>query len=90
MSQRMVQLAKRVSYWVRVEFPLLHRSLGSLLGVAVAAEGKLRPQIEKLLPLSRAAEPRRLVESGEVRGKFVLDPTMNYTEWRWHSVLAVS
>jgi NADPH:quinone reductase-like Zn-dependent oxidoreductase len=43
---------------------------------ATAAEGKLKPQIEKLLPLSRAAEAHRLVESGEVPGKIVLDPTM--------------
>src|SRR3954464_1282205 len=43
---------------------------------ATAAQGKLKPQIEKLLPLSRAAEAHRLVESGEVPGKIVLDPTM--------------
>ena len=44
---------------------------------AVAAEGKLKPQIERLLPLSRAAEAHRLVESGEVGGKIVLDPTLD-------------
>jgi D-arabinose 1-dehydrogenase-like Zn-dependent alcohol dehydrogenase len=43
---------------------------------AAAAEGKLMAQIEKLLPLSRAAEAHRLIESGEVAGKIVLDPTM--------------
>ena len=43
---------------------------------AAAAEGKLKAQIETLLPLSRAAEAHRLIESGEVAGKIVLDPTM--------------
>lgn len=43
---------------------------------AAAAEGKIKAQIEKLLPLSRAAEAHRLVESGEVTGKIVLDPTL--------------
>jgi NADPH:quinone reductase len=42
---------------------------------AAAADGKVRAQIERILPLSRAAEAHRLVESGEVSGKIVLDPT---------------
>jgi NADPH2:quinone reductase len=44
---------------------------------AAAAEGKIKAQIEKLLPLSRAAEAHRLIESGEVVGKIVLDPTLD-------------
>jgi len=44
---------------------------------AAAAEGKIKAQIEKILPLSRAAEAHRLVESGEVAGKIVLDPTLD-------------
>ena len=44
---------------------------------AAAVEGKIRAQIEKLLPLSRAAEAHRLVESCEVAGKIVLDPTLD-------------
>jgi NADPH:quinone reductase len=44
---------------------------------AAAAEGKIKAKIEKLLPLSRAAEAHRLVESGEVAGKIVLDPTLD-------------
>jgi NADPH:quinone reductase-like Zn-dependent oxidoreductase len=44
---------------------------------AAAAEGKIEAQIEKILPLSRAAEAHRLVESGEVAGKIVLDPTLD-------------
>jgi len=43
---------------------------------AAAVEGKIRPQIEKVMPLSRAAEAHRLMESGAVTGKIVLDPTM--------------
>jgi len=41
-----------------------------------AAQGKIKPQIERVLPLSRAAEAHRLIESGDVTGKIVLDPTM--------------
>jgi NADPH:quinone reductase-like Zn-dependent oxidoreductase len=44
---------------------------------AAAAEGKVKPQIERVLPLSQAAEAHRLTESGEVRGKIVLDPTLD-------------
>ena len=44
---------------------------------AAAAEGKVKPQIEKIMPLSQAAEAHRLVESGEVPGKIVLDPTLD-------------
>jgi NADPH2:quinone reductase len=42
---------------------------------AAAADGKIRAQIERILPLSRAAEAHRLVESGESVGKIVLDHT---------------
>ena len=42
---------------------------------AAAAEGKIKAQIERILPLSRAAEAHRLVESGESIGKIMLDPT---------------
>jgi NADPH:quinone reductase-like Zn-dependent oxidoreductase len=35
----------------------------------------VKAQIERILPLSRAAEAHRLVESGEATGKIVLDPT---------------
>jgi NADPH:quinone reductase-like Zn-dependent oxidoreductase len=43
---------------------------------AAAAEGRIKTQIERILPLSRAAEAHRLVESGESHGKIVLDPTL--------------
>lgn len=44
---------------------------------AAAVEGKVRPQIEKILPMSRAADAHRLTETGEVRGKIVLDPMLD-------------
>jgi NADPH:quinone reductase len=43
---------------------------------AAAADGKIEAQIERILPLSRAADAHRLVESGESSGKIVLDPTL--------------
>ncbi|MBO0718864.1 MAG: zinc-binding dehydrogenase [Rhizobiales bacterium] len=45
--------------------------------LAAAADGKIVPQIARVLPLSRAAEAHRLVESNEGQGKIVLDPTMD-------------
>ena len=36
---------------------------------AAAAEGKIKAQIERILPLSRAADAHRLVESGESRAR---------------------
>jgi NADPH2:quinone reductase len=44
--------------------------------LAAAAQGKVVPQIERVLPLSQAAEAHRMVESHEGRGKIVLDPTL--------------
>ncbi len=43
---------------------------------AAVAQGRVRTQIERILPLSQAAEAHRLVESGESTGKIVLDPTL--------------
>ena len=42
---------------------------------AAVSAGKIKPQIEHVLPLSRAADAHRMVESGEARAKIVLDPT---------------
>jgi NADPH2:quinone reductase len=44
--------------------------------LAAAAQGKVIPQIECVLPLSQAAEAHRMVENHEGRGKIVLDPTL--------------
>src|SRR4029077_16386013 len=41
-----------------------------------AAAGKVIPQIERVLPLSRAADAHRMVEAHEGQGKIVLDPTL--------------
>jgi NADPH:quinone reductase len=44
--------------------------------LAAAADGKVVPQIDRVLPLSRAAEAHRLVEQNSGQGKIVLDPTL--------------
>jgi NADPH:quinone reductase len=44
--------------------------------LAAAAQGKVIPQIERVMPLSQAAEAHRMVENHEGRGKIVLDPTL--------------
>lgn len=44
--------------------------------LAAAADKKILPQIDRVLPLSRAAEAHRLVEENEGQGKIVLDPTL--------------
>jgi NADPH:quinone reductase-like Zn-dependent oxidoreductase len=41
-----------------------------------AAQGKIIPQIERVLPLSHAAAAHRMVENDEGHGKIVLDPTL--------------
>ena len=44
--------------------------------LAAAAQGKVVPQIERVLPLKGAAQAHRLVEAHEGQGKIVLDPTL--------------
>jgi NADPH:quinone reductase len=44
--------------------------------LAAAAAGKVVPHIERVMPLSQAAEAHRLIEQHESHGKIVLDPTM--------------
>lgn len=43
--------------------------------LAAVAEGKLSVQIERVLPLARAADAHRMMETSEVHGKIVLTPT---------------
>jgi NADPH:quinone reductase-like Zn-dependent oxidoreductase len=38
----------------------------------LAAEGKLRPHVERTFPLAEAAEAHELGEQGRTRGKLVL------------------
>ncbi|MGB6536903.1 MAG: zinc-binding dehydrogenase [Xanthobacteraceae bacterium] len=44
--------------------------------LAAAAAGKIVPHIDRVLPLSRAAEAHRLIEGSGGQGKIVLDPTL--------------
>ena len=44
--------------------------------LAAAAQGKVIPHIERVMPLSQAAEAHRLIEQHESHGKIVLDPTL--------------
>lgn len=43
--------------------------------VLLASQDKLKAKIEKIFPLSEAAEAHRLIEAGVPTGKIVLDPT---------------
>jgi NADPH:quinone reductase-like Zn-dependent oxidoreductase len=52
-----------------------HRAEDYAACFAAAAAGKIKAQIECVLPLSRAVDAHRMIESGEARGKIVLDPT---------------
>jgi len=44
--------------------------------IAAAAAGRLRAKIERVLPLSQAAEAHRIMETTMPAGKIVLDPTL--------------
>ena len=44
--------------------------------LAAAAQDKVVPQIERVLPLAQAADAHRLIEKHEGQGKIVLDPTL--------------
>lgn len=43
---------------------------------AAAAEGKIKARHERIMPLSRAADAHRLIESDPGTGKIILDPTL--------------
>lgn len=43
----------------------------------LAAKGKYRMLIDRILPLSQAAEAHRLVEANSVVGKVIIDPTLS-------------
>ena len=53
-----------------------HRAEDRASCFEAAAEGKIKAQIEHVLPLSRAADAHRMMESREATGKIVLDPTL--------------
>ncbi|HEY3115995.1 MAG TPA: zinc-binding dehydrogenase, partial [Chloroflexota bacterium] len=43
----------------------------------LAAQGKYRMLIDRILPLSQAAEAHRIVETNSVVGKVIIDPTLS-------------
>jgi NADPH2:quinone reductase len=43
----------------------------------MGAQGKIRMLIDRILPLSQAAEAHRLVEANSVVGKVIIDPTLD-------------
>jgi NADPH2:quinone reductase len=45
------------------------------ISLQAAAEGKMKPLIDRILPLSQAALGHELVEGRQVTGKVILDPT---------------
>jgi NADPH:quinone reductase-like Zn-dependent oxidoreductase len=53
-----------------------HHAPDVLKCFAAAVEGKIKPQVAHVLPLSRAADAHRMMEAGTAQGKIVLDPTL--------------
>lgn len=53
--------------------PVLITSLPALQVSQLVAEGKLKPTIAKVYPLSEAADAQEVLETGHVRGKLVLE-----------------
>ena len=53
-----------------------HRSEDVPKCFAAVADGKIKVQIAKILPLSQAAEAHRLIEANPGMGKIVLDPSL--------------
>jgi NADPH:quinone reductase len=53
-----------------------HRPEDRATCFAAAVEGKIKAQIERVMPLAQAVAAHRMMESGEAQGKIVLDPTM--------------
>jgi NADPH:quinone reductase-like Zn-dependent oxidoreductase len=73
----------RLIYWKHISI------LGSTMAndrefrslMAAVASGRLLPRIDRVLPLSRAAEAYRLLEEGRQFGKIVLVPDAAKREW---------
>jgi NADPH:quinone reductase len=88
MNGRMVTAGAHAGPNVSIDFSHLYHKRITIKGMpgyrssdlpdclTAAAEGKVVPHIAVVLPLSRAAEAHRMVESDEGQGKIVLDPTM--------------
>ena len=73
----------RLIYWKQISI------LGSTMAndaefralLAAVAAGRVRPRIDRVLPLSRAAEAYRLLEEGRQFGKIVLVPDASAPTW---------
>ena len=73
----------RLIYWKQISI------LGSTMAndsefralLAAVGSGRLRPRIDQVLPLSRAAEAYRLLEEGRQFGKIVLVPDGSQETW---------
>ena len=88
MRGRLVTAGAHAGPNVTIDFAHLYRKRISINGdpgrlaadlshcLAAAADGKIMPQVEHVLPLSRAVDAHRLVEANEGQGKIVLDPTL--------------
>ncbi len=57
------QMRETQPAWFREDLETLFKLLG---------DGKIDPQVWRVMPLQQAAEAHRLIEDGEVRGKIVL------------------
>jgi NADPH:quinone reductase len=88
MNGRLVTAGAHAGPHVAIDFSHLYHKRITIKGMpgytpadlphclAAAAQGKVIPQIERVLPLAQAAEAHRLVEAHEGQGKIVLDPTL--------------
>ena len=88
MHGRLVTAGAHAGPEVAIDFAHLYHKRITIKGVpgytladlphclAAAAQGKIIPQIERVLPLSQAAEAHRMIERHEGHGKIVLDPTL--------------
>jgi NADPH:quinone reductase len=88
MSGRLVTAGAHAGPNVTIDFAHLYHKQITIRGrpgytssdlphcLAAAAQGKVIPHIERVMPLSQAAEAHRLIEQHESHGKIVLDPTM--------------
>jgi NADPH:quinone reductase-like Zn-dependent oxidoreductase len=88
MNGRLVTAGAHAGPNVPIDFSHLYHKRIAIKGVpgyrpsdlpdclGAAADGKVVPNIARVLPLSHAAEAHRLIESNEGQGKIVLDPTM--------------
>ena len=88
MNGRLVTAGAHAGPHVAIDFSHLYHKRITIKGMpgytpsdlpdclAAAAQGKVIPQIERVLPLREAAQAHRLIEQHEGQGKIVLDPTL--------------